>query len=776
MDANGARPFLVPLGGRGTDLAWDAARRRLRLGSSSGAAPPVDRDAALAAAARPRAAADLSGTFAVLDATRAVVRAGGAGPGLVDILEAPPGETIRDLVIRPDGVLCAALSGGGIHLAAPYVEELERPFTPSTVTLAGFAAGRLAVAPDGAVWALEEGGRRLAELRGRPLPRLLPFRGSGEGFRAASREPDPPRLVERPLELPAARVARALVADGLGRVLLLLWPTDPAEIAPAELVVLADGQRRRLVLEGLFFPFDIGWLGGERLALVFAGWAAGRTPEAVAVRVPREAAGEAVAARGEILPMPGWDGAGLLAGALAPARYLEGAGEAVRTRPLVPLSRPAYARRGRLDPIRIDSGTPDFAWHRLYLEAALPPGSGLVVSLAASDQPGAAAGPAPHRFGATPEGGGPAGVWLPQPSELPFHPGLLGEAPVRDRCGLFSCLAQAPSGPERGLRGRWLEVEVTLHGDGRATPELASLRVWGPRFSYRDRYLPRLYRSEVAAAGDSEERRARLDFLDRYVALFEGVLTPLEDEIASAPRLFSPATAPEEALDWLASWLDAEVPAALPVGRRRRLLRDAVALWRQRGTLAGLRGMLDAVTGDLATRGDIVIVEEFRLRRTMATILGARLEPEADPLLPGRQQGGNSVVGRTLVLGAETEREFLALFRPEQLETGEEEEVLRFLDELGHRVAVLVHRELDPETLGIVRQVVEREVPAHVEARVLAASRPLLVGLTSLLAIDTYPRPRPPRRGVVLDATRLGAPAFLTDAASLDPRLEGGLA
>jgi hypothetical protein len=171
-----------------------------------------------------------------------------------------------------------------------------------------------------------------------------------------------------------------------------------------------------------------------------------------------------------------------------------------------------------------------------------------------------------------------------------------------------------------------------------------------------------------------------------------------------------------------------------------------------------------------------VVVEHFRLRRTMATILGARLEPASDPLLPGRLQGGNSVVGRTLFLGAETQREFLALFRPEQLDLAEEEEVLRFLDDFANRITVIVHREVDAETLGLVHQTVASEVPAHVEARVLTASRPLLVGLSSLLAVDTYTRPRPPRAGVVLDATRLGAPAFLADAASLDPRLEGGFA
>jgi phage tail-like protein len=682
------------------------------------------------------------------------------------------------MVIRPDGVLCAALSGGGIRLATPFVEELDQPFTPLTVTLEGFAAERLAVGPEGGVWALDQGGRRLGELRGEPLPRLLPFRSTDEGFRQKPREPDPPRLIERPFEMPAGRVARALAADGRGRVVLLLWP-EADENAPAELLVLAAAQSRRIVLPDLFFPFDLGWLGGDRFALVFAGWPEDRVAEAVAVELPSDPAATRAAALGEIYPMPGWDGGGLLAGAAAPARYLEGAGDTVGTRPLVALSRPAYPAEARLSPFRFDGGVPGFVWHRIYLEAALPPRTGIIISLAATDQPDSPEGlrRAPHAFGAVPGAAGPAGVWMPQASELPFHPGLLGEPPARDRCGLFSSLAQAADGPDRALRGRWLEVAISLHGDGRATPELAALRIWGPRFSYRDNYLPRLYRSPVAAGGNTDdERRARLDFLDRYLALFEGVLTPIEDEIASAFRLFAPATAPVGALDWLASWLGLDLPAALSVDRRRRFLREAVGLLRRRGTLAGLARTLDAVTGDLAARGDLVIVEHFRLRRTMATILGARLEPADDPLLPGRLQGGNSVVGRTLFLGAETQREFLALFRPEQLHLAEEEEVLRFLDDFANRITVIVHREVDAETLGLVRQTVASEVPAHVEARVLTASRPLLIGLSSLLAVDTYTRPRPPRAGVVLDATRLGAPAFLADAASLDPRLEGSFA
>jgi phage tail-like protein len=758
MDANGARFMLVPLAGGGPGLAWDGAQRRLRLASVGGPALPQDRAAAEAAHARPRAALDTSGTFALIDPSRTKVLAGGAAPGLVEILTAPAGETILDLAVRSDGVLCVALAGGGLLLATPLVEELDPPFAPVVVTLAGFAAGRVAIGPDATVWVLGQDGGQLAQLSGQALPSLLPPQ-RGLGFRPEPRNPDPPRLLPVPLGLPAGLSAKALVSDQPGRVVLLLWD------APTAALMVVTGTDSRIASLGELFPFDIGVLAPGRLALLFAGWPVGRTAEAVAVTVPAEAAREPLAAAGEIYPLPGWDGAGFLNGAVA--RYLDHSGTDPRPRPLVALSRPAYAREGRLATARLDSRVEGFVWHRLYLEAALPPGTGLTVTLHVGGHP------APHRFGVTPGEAGPLGTWLPQRSELPFHEGLLGRS-APDRCGLFGCLVQAPDGPDRSLRGRTIEVEVTLHGNGRATPELAALRVWGPRFSYRDRYLPRLYRNPLAVSGD--DGPARLDFLDRFLALFEGVLTPMEDEVASAFRLLAPDAAPADSLDWLGSLIDLTPATALPVGRQRRQLGRAVAMWRRRGTRAGLEQALDIVTGNLVRRGDIVVVEHFRLRRTMATILGARLEPEADPLLPGRLEGGNSVVGRTLILGADSQREFLALFRPEELDPEEEDAAQRFLDEQANQVTVLVHRELPAETLGLVRRTVEAETPAHVAARVLAASRPLLLGLTSLLEVDTYTRPRPPRAGVVLDATRLGAPAFLNDAPSADPRLEGGLA
>ena len=196
-------------------------------------------------------------------------------------------------------------------------------------------------------------------------------------------------------------------------------------------------------------------------------------------------------------------------------------------------------------------------------------------------------------------------------------------------------------------------------------------------------------------------------------------------------------------------------------------------LSRWRGTRRGLEMALELVTDGGVSRGELVLIEHWRLRRTMATILGADLADEDDPLLGGLAVSGNSLVGDTLVLGNEHRREFMALFGEESRSRTDEAWVRRFYARAAHRATVLAFEDTDPESLGLIRRVVAAECPAHVRTRVRTASRSFIVGMTALVGVDTRLGVAPPPLSVRLGSTRLGAGDRLRRPPALHPDVEG---
>jgi phage tail-like protein len=471
---------------------------------------------------------------------------------------------------------------------------------------------------------------------------------------------------------------------------------------------------------------------------------------------------------------------------LSPPRYpSERAGEDLAL-PWLPISWPSFAARGEARARRpLDARSHAAIWHRLYLEAAIPAGCEVRVWLAATDLPGPPAADAwfEHRFGGAPAPARdvPRGAWLRSPSEVAFHPGALPCTPRPGLAGLFTALVQRAGRRVRALTGRHLWVRVELRGDGRSTPEVAALRVYGGRRGYAALYLPEVYRDDTYGPEADEARPASPpDFLDRFLALFEGVLTPIEDRLRSAWLLSAPSVVPEASLDWLASWLGFVFAADLPIDRRRAMLEVAHALYRRRGTLDGLRLALDVATDGGVARGEVVVIEDFRLRRTFATILGADLSDREDPLTTGLTISGNSRVGDTLVLGDEERREVLALFGADlalgdaAAQERDQAAIAALFDRTAHRVTVLVHQEVREQDLGLIRQIVDLETPAHVEVKLVTATHRFIVAVSSLVGVDTFLAPRAGPGAVRLDRSRLGVRDLVSRLPSLDPRLGRG--
>jgi phage tail-like protein len=800
----------------------DASRRTVRLASSPGQFIWEEPTGGPAQGAveqlvhQTPGTLDGFGTWAYLDKAKGIVMAAGAGADPTPLLPfdaAQPLSLPTDLSLGHDDALYVAAGGGKVLL-----KDLRSHWDPATVSVEGFEAWRLAPAPQGGVFALARPRSlsdptlptrvQLARVSGLPLAREVLRERAPRVFRPQGEDTDPPRM-SLILDLPPlpGEVVMGIAINPEGRLALLSWVIDPASAG-----VSAENARIRFFTgKGLTAPitllkarrpFSFAWLSADRIAVLLRT----TTEEIIAVAYVLEEEGQSAAPLGDYYPLTAYAGGPFLHGLKTPPSFFTQDGSPA---PLHSVSLPSFltegAVRNAIDdgaPLnddesteahwhryrgapRIDGGSTQAVWHRLYVEACIPPRCGLRLFLAATNTPERPSETDTkvwheHVFGdVSPQGGAshvPRGAWVPESSELPFHPGLVPGGPEPERRGLFTVLIQRAGLRVRTLRGRYLWVRAQLVGDGRSSPELFGVRIYGPRFSYAEKYLPELYREQVfGQEADAKGTSTEADFLERFLGLTEGILTPIEDRIGSAALLTDPGSVPEESLEWLASWIGLSFDPAIPRERRRRMLQAAPRIRPWRGTLRGLTLALDALTGGAASQGGLVIVEEFRLRRTFSTILGIDLSDEDDPLLPGLHQSGNSFVGDTLFLGDERRKEFLALFG-EGIPTTQAEEaaVMEFFNQLAHRVTVLVHQDFDAQEFGLIQRVVEQEAPAHVSVSVKMASQPLMVGVATLVGLDTYLAPPPQPQPMRVGRSPLGSKNLIERPPSLDPRLHAG--
>lgn len=286
--------------------------------------------------------------------------------------------------------------------------------------------------------------------------------------------------------------------------------------------------------------------------------------------------------------------------------------------PVVEQKRPRFADQGQVESRIMDSGLYDCVWHRLIMDAWIPPNTSVQIEARAADRE--------EDMEAMEWVGQPAPVQRAIGAEIPWHRPY-GSEPC-EGAGSWDLLFQddpqlnhpgggysGQSAGGGGTRGRFLQLRVTLSGNQRATPRLSSLRAWTPRFSYLNEYLPALYRQDPVSAS----------FLDRYLSNIEGLLTTWEDRIAMAQLLMDARSAPADYLPWLANWLGVALDPLWDESRRRLFLRHAASLFRQRGTVAGMvrliRLSIDECPDDSLFEADVVsgvqpvrVVESFLQR------------------------------------------------------------------------------------------------------------------------------------------------------------------
>jgi phage tail-like protein len=848
MDVNGlpmwvlAGPKAFGLGGASggaghvRDLEWNAERGHLTLASQQDR-PVLAEDEGFARLmiSQPSAVADAADTFAWFNPATHVIEASGFAPGMTALHLGPnntpevpiPVPDPTDMALGAEQILYIARDGAVIF------RDLRGRYPVARAEKAGFAAHLLAPRPGGGVWAFDQVRNKLAVVRGYPLRPIGLSDPAPERFVPDDPNADPPRIEPfRRKTLAAPYEAVALAASPGGRLALLAWhPTDDAAIFTLE----GDAFVLRARTGGLRFPWSLAWIGEDRVTLVVSDGPGSLAKQAFVYPVDLPLEDEALPEGRIHLLRQAWAGGFCNRLSAEPAYLVAPAPTSppVSVRRLIPLSGVRYARSGSVLIGPIDSGREGSVWHRLYLEAAVPGHASMRIDIVARDSaaepklPGEDGAPvwAPHVVSARRQPDAVAqAAWCSMASELPATEPILQCPPRVDEAGLFTVLIQHGDRKVRRVAGRYAWLHVTLEGDGRDTPELAAIRLFAQRFSYRDRYLPDFY-SENLTGADAEAAgwASPADFLDRLLCLFEGNLTELEGRIAGSWMLTDPAAAPDTALPWIGSWIGIDAKPAERPNLLRERLKAAPYTAQLHGTLGGLMAALELATGgrcvfggaidgdapperfgslvmarhgDLGiralllgqdttgrpailvggavTRGDVVVVEGFRMRRTFATILGADLADESDPLTLGMATSGNSFVGDTLILGEQAKVELLSLFRPE-IETAQAESdgVTAFFEKLANRVLVLVRGVSDRAEMKRLRGIVEDAIPAHIEPQVFPAHTPLIVGAASLVGIDTYLTTEPGVERVRLNRSVLGAGDQVMGEGWLDGRADG---
>jgi phage tail-like protein len=144
----------------------------------------------------------------------------------------------------------------------------------------------------------------------------------------------------------------------------------------------------------------------------------------------------------------------------------------------------------------------------------------------------------------------------------------------------------------------WIELET-----GRRQIEWADFRLGiRPRSLYLS-FLPAIYQE--------------VDFVGRFLKVFEESFEPAVQTLDALWAYLDPLTAPETLLPFLAHWVAWEPNLYVSRDRQRHLIRNAIEIYRWRGTRRGLRFYLHLATGlplDEALPEDekhISIVESF---------------------------------------------------------------------------------------------------------------------------------------------------------------------
>ena len=425
---------------------------------------------------------------------------------------------------------------------------------------------------------------------------------------------------------------------------------------------------------------------------------------------------------------------------------------------------------GQVETFALDSEAIACQWHRVFIDACLPPGTRLEVSVRSSDvlpaQAVQRAARPPHglsELSATDEDA-VAAAWLrrplasrtPQDQEGWMPLGVLDRRTYQADISLPPIDRDLPSEDEYGPRdipvvgdnmltleglirnppGRYLWLRIRFHGSSRRSPVVRALRASHCRPSLFE-HLPAYWSADTAAANEA----------DRALALFEGLYTEFNQRIDQFHQLIDPRVCPPEAVEWLGCFVALSFDSRIGESVRRQLLSELLTLYRQRGTPIGLERLCS-----ILTEGRVAVVESFRLRRSSPTTLGA-IGGGEDSHLGSLQLGGAEADGppapgwETELLSAHVQ---LLQRRAQVREEGGEpcppgelpdplnsDPAISFYRQYAHRFSVVIFSSHEVDLAAVVEEAVEAWKPAHTLHSLCWLDAGLVVGSNSYVGLGT---------------------------------------
>lgn len=350
---------------------------------------------------------------------------------------------------------------------------------------------------------------------------------------------------------------------------------------------------------------------------------------------------------------------------------------------------PAFGPRGQLITAAIDSGIPRCRWHRVRIDAEVPPGTSLELAVSTHEE----AQPVPQAPPLIQDG-----EWTGFASGAP-HPSDWYEAQL----GALDFVVDQPP-------GRYLFVRLRLKGDGARSPVVHRIRLDFPRQTSFDR-LPAVYHDNPAA----------VNFGERFLALFDAAVEDIDRVIERYPALLDVDGVPGELLPWLGTFLGVAMDGAWSADQRRAILKAVPDLYRRRGTPGGVGRALELVLGAKPA------IVETALGRPWGAVGASRIEAVR---LFGRAavrlRAGRSRLGAAPVW---------SIGNPDHDP----------LNGASFRFQVMLPQAADEAMRAQAARVVESQKPAHSVASLRHGGGGLVIGLGTGIGIDTalVPLPRP---------------------------------